>query len=158
MNFIKKIGITLLLAVSLLLSPSFSGLSLASDRIISEEQYQQLMMTLQKQDEIWNELTNLQENSQTDLATVKVKLAVSEKKLAECETNLNQVKIQLATSLQATQEVKNLLQRAEERQVKLEQDFKTFQKQMERKVKIVTRQRNAWEIASLAFAILAALR
>ena len=158
MNFIKKIGITLLLAVSLLLSPSFSGLSLASDRIISEEQYQQLMMTLQKQDEIWNELANLQENSQTDLATVKVKLAVSEKKLAECETNLNQVKIQLATSLQATQEVKNLLQRAEERQVKLEQDFKTFQKQMERKVKIVTRQRNAWEIASLAFAILAALR
>lgn len=158
MNFIRKIGITLLLAVSLLLLPSFSGLSLASDRIISEEQYQQLMMTLQKQDEIWNELTNLQENSQTDLATVKVKLAVSEKKLAECETNLNQVKIQLATSLQATQEVKNLLQRAEERQVKLEQDFKTFQKQMERKVKIVTRQRNAWEIASLVFAIVAVTR
>src|SRR5574344_961584 len=143
MNFIRKIEITLLLAVSLLLSPSLHGLSLASDRIISEEQYQQLMMTLQKQDEIWNELANLQENSQTDLAIVKVKLAVSEKKLAECETNLNQVKIQLATSLQATQEVKNLLQRAEERQVKLEQDFKTFQKQMERKVKIVTRQRNA---------------
>ena len=110
-------------------------------RLLTEEQYQNLLSISQRQEEISETLNN-------ELNLSEEQLTKQQNELTACRNELAKVKESLEKSKSQSEELKLSLKKAEDSQKKAEQSLKDYQKLMTSKLATAKRQRNFWGLVA----------